>query len=200
MAVHIDDPQRLTLLDDPRPGLPGGYRRMDNRGRRRLCGFRHAISPLLPRLYCPRQRAASESRQSVTESVKQPKEETQRLDKWLWVARFFKTRGLAATAISGGKVQVGGERVKPSRHVGPGTQLEIRRGPTQWRMLVRGIARHRRPAPEAALLYEETPESIEQREGEAERRKLEAGRRRERLGKPSKRARRDATRLKSGRC
>lgn len=134
----------------------------------------------------------------MTESVEQTDTQTQRLDKWLWVARFFKTRGLAATAISGGKVQVSGERVKPSRRIGPGTALEIRRGPVQWLVVVRGVAKHRRPASEAALLYEETPESIAQRESEAERRKTEAGARRERLGKPSKRARRDATRLKSG--
>ena len=124
--------------------------------------------------------------------------QTQRLDKWLWVARFFKTRGLAASAIAGGKVQVGGERVKPSRRIGPGTALEIRRGPVQWLVVVRAVATHRRPASEAALLYEETPESIARRASEAERRRIEAGARRERLGKPSKRARRDATRLKSG--
>ncbi len=132
-------------------------------------------------------------------SVKQSEQETQRLDRWLWVARFFKTRGRAAAAVSGGKVQVAGERVKPSRHVGPGTPLAIRRGPVQWQVVVRNVARHRRPASEAALLYEETPQSVEQREREAEQRRLEAGRRRERLGKPSKHERRDATRLKSGR-
>ena len=134
----------------------------------------------------------------MAESVNQPESQTQRLDKWLWVARFFKTRGRAATAISGGKVQVAGGRVKPSRHVGPGSAIEIRRGPVQWQVVVRGVARQRRSAPEAALLYEETPESIAQRQREAEQRKLQAGERRERLGKPSKRARREATRLKSG--
>jgi ribosome-associated heat shock protein Hsp15 len=134
----------------------------------------------------------------MTESIQQADTEIQRLDKWLWVARFFKTRGLAAAAITGGKVQVAGERVKPSRRIGPGTALAIRRGPVQWRVVVRGVAKHRRPASEAALLYEETPESIAQREREAAQRKIEAGARRERLGKPSKRARRDATRLKSG--
>jgi ribosome-associated heat shock protein Hsp15 len=133
----------------------------------------------------------------MAESIDPQEVQTQRLDKWLWVARFFKTRGLAAAAISGGKVQLAGERVKPSRHVGAGTLLEIRRGPVQWRVVVRGVARHRRPASEAALLYEETPESIAHREREAEQRRLEAGARRERLGKPSKRDRRDATRLKS---
>lgn len=133
----------------------------------------------------------------MMDSRKQAEAQTQRLDKWLWVARFFKTRGLAATAVSGGKVQVAGERVKPSRHVGPGTSLEIRRGPVKWQLTVCAVAKHRRPASEAALLYEESPESITQREREAERRKIEAGERRERLGKPSKRERRDATRLKT---
>lgn len=133
----------------------------------------------------------------MSENQEPSETQTQRLDKWLWVARFFKTRGQAAAAISGGKVQVAGERVKPSRHVGPGTQLEIRRGPVQWHLVVRAVAKHRRPAREAALLYEETPESIEHRQREAERRRLEAGARRARLGKPSKRERRDAARLKS---
>jgi ribosome-associated heat shock protein Hsp15 len=134
----------------------------------------------------------------MAESVSQPDAATQRLDKWLWVARFFKTRGRAAAAVSGGKVQVAGERVKPSRNVGPGTAIEIRRGPVQWQVVVRGIAKQRQPAAEAALLYEESPQSIELRQREAEQRRLQAGARRERLGKPSKRERRDATRLKTG--
>jgi len=134
----------------------------------------------------------------MTEPAHQPEATTQRLDKWLWVARFFKTRGRAAAAVSGGKVQVAGERVKPSRNIGPGTAIEIRRGPVQWQVVVRGTAKQRRPAAEAALLYEESPQSIEQRQREAEQRKLQAGARRERLGKPSKRDRRDAVRLKTG--
>ena len=133
----------------------------------------------------------------MSESDNSADTQTQRLDKWLWVARFFKTRGLAAAAIAGGKVQVAGERVKPARRVGPGTALEIRRGPVQWQVVVRGVARQRRPAAEAALLYEESAYSIEQREREAARRRLEAGARRERLGRPSKRERRDAARLKT---
>jgi ribosome-associated heat shock protein Hsp15 len=134
----------------------------------------------------------------MTESANESEAQTQRLDKWLWVARFFKTRGLAAAAISGGKVQVAGERVKPSRRVGPGACIEIRRGPVQWLVVVRAVAKQRRPAAEAALLYEESPQSIAQREREAEQRRIHAGERRERLGKPSKHARRDATRLKTG--
>ena len=134
----------------------------------------------------------------MTEPDRESNAGTQRLDKWLWVARFFKTRGQAATAISGGKVQVGGERVKPARHVGPGTVLTIRRGPVAWTVVVRATAKHRRPAAEAGLLYEETPESLAHREEEAARRRLEAGRRRARLGRPDKRDRREAARLKSG--
>jgi ribosome-associated heat shock protein Hsp15 len=109
--------------------------------------------------------------------------EEQRIDKWLWVARFFKTRGRAAEAISGGKVHVEGERVKPSRRIRAGVALAIRRGPVEWQLVVRGVARQRRPAREAALLYEETAQSVERREREAERRRLEAGERRRRLGK-----------------
>jgi ribosome-associated heat shock protein Hsp15 len=134
----------------------------------------------------------------MAESINQLEAATQRLDKWLWVARFFKTRGRAAVAVSGGKVQVAGERVKPSRNVGPGTAIEIRRGPVQWQVVVRGIAKQRQPAAEAALLYEESPQSIGLRQREAEQRRLQAGARREHLGKPSKRERRDATRLKTG--
>ena len=132
-------------------------------------------------------------------SRESPQAATQRIDKWLWCARFFKTRSLAAAAVAGGKVHVDGERVKPARHVGPGTCLSVRRGPIEWRLMVRATARQRLPASQAALLYEETAESIARREQEAGRRKLEAGERRARLGKPSKRERRDATRLKSGR-
>lgn len=135
----------------------------------------------------------------MTEADAPSESQTQRLDKWLWCARFFKTRSLAAAAVSGGKVQVDGERVKPARHVGAGTRLAVRRGPVEWQVVIRAVARQRRPASEAALLYEETAESIARREREAERRKLEAGARRARLGRPTKRERRDATRLKSGR-
>ena len=125
-----------------------------------------------------------------------PGADSQRLDKWLWVARFFKTRSLAAAAIAGGKVQVAGQRVKPARRVVAGDRLQIRRGPVQWEVVVLGVAGQRRPASEAALLYAESDESRERREREAERRRLEAGERRRRLGRPSKRERREVTRLK----
>lgn len=119
-----------------------------------------------------------------------------RVDKWLWAARFFKTRSLAAAAVSGGKVQAEGERVKPSRRIRPGTALQIRRGPMLWEVVVRGLSGQRRPAPEAAMLYEETPQSVERRAREAQRRKLEASERSRRLGRPTKRERREVSRIK----
>ena len=122
----------------------------------------------------------------------------QRLDKWLWAARFFKTRSLAAAAITGGKVQIDDQRTKPSQSIHPGTKLTIRRGPMQWDVVVRALAAQRRPAPEAALLYEETPASIARRAEEAERRKNENMQRTQGTGRPTKRARREWQRIHRG--
>ena len=121
---------------------------------------------------------------------------TQRLDKWLWAARFFKTRTLAAAAISGGKVQCDNERVKPARRIRAGTQLSIRRGPMLWEVVVVGLSKQRRPAREAALLYAETDASVARRTAEAERRKARAEQRRHGLGRPTKRDRRQLERFK----
>ena len=87
-----------------------------------------------------------------------------RLDKWLWAARFFKTRRLAVEAIDGGKVRLDGERAKPAKEVRPGATLAIRRGPYEHVVIVRGLSERRGPASEAAQLYEETAESIAERE------------------------------------
>ena len=108
----------------------------------------------------------------------------ERLDKWLWAARFFKTRSLAAQAVSGGKVEVNGARVKPARRIRAGEQLTIRRGVVQWVVVVRALNRERRPAREAVLLYEETPESREARSSEEERRRQAQARRQRGLGRP----------------
>lgn len=120
----------------------------------------------------------------------------QRLDKWLWAARFFKTRNSAAAAVTGGKVQVDDERVKPSRRVRPGCRVQIRRGPMLWEVEIVALSRQRRPAKEAALLYRETEASIERRQAEAARRKQEANRRIRGIGRPTKRDRRELERLK----
>ena len=89
---------------------------------------------------------------------------TVRLDKWLWAARFFKTRALAADAIDGGKVDVGGERAKRARHVVPGDVVAVRHAAIETVVRVRGVSVRRGPAMEAAMLYEETPESRAARE------------------------------------
>lgn len=87
-----------------------------------------------------------------------------RVDKWLWAARLVKTRALAVEAVNGGRVHVNGQRVKPSKDVGPGDELELSVAPVRRTVIVRGTAPRRGPAKEAQQLYEETKESIEQRE------------------------------------
>lgn len=84
----------------------------------------------------------------------------QRIDKWLWVARFFKTRRLATEAVDGGRIKLNDQPVKPSREIKGGDRLEIHSGDIRWVVCVRGTSLQRRPAPEARLLYEETPESL----------------------------------------
>ena len=91
-------------------------------------------------------------------------DEKQRLDKWLWAARFFKTRALASEAVAGGRVHVNGERVKPARSVKVGDRLNITRAPFEFEVFILGLNQQRRPAAEAQLLYQETEASIKQRE------------------------------------
>lgn len=95
-----------------------------------------------------------------------------RVDKWLWTARFFKTRSLAADAVKGGRVHVNGLPVKPSREVGGGDQLEITFGRTRRTVIVRDVAERRVSATETETLYEETASSIAEREREADLRRL----------------------------
>ena len=87
-----------------------------------------------------------------------------RVDKWLWAARFFKTRSAATEAIAGGKVHVNGERVKPAKLVQVGDELELRQGPYEFHLVVRGMAERRGSASVAAALYEETTASRDGRE------------------------------------
>jgi ribosome-associated heat shock protein Hsp15 len=97
-----------------------------------------------------------------------------RVDKWLWTARLFKTRALAAQAVKGGRVQVNGVAVKPGREVGSGDELELSLGPVRRTVIVRGAAERRVPAAEVASLYDETEESVKERERQAELRRLTA--------------------------
>lgn len=113
-----------------------------------------------------------------------------RLDKWLWAARFFKTRALATEAIKGGKVELNGHRAKPSREVKVGDGLRIRQGFDEKTVIVRDLSDRRGPAPVARQLYEETAESIAQREKAAEQRRLANAHREPGKGRPTKRERR----------
>ena len=119
-----------------------------------------------------------------------------RVDRWLWAARFFKTRSLAKAAIEGGKVRLGGQRVKPSKEVHVGQVLEIRRGDVEFTVVVDGLAEQRGPAPVAAQLYTETLTSIEARETLAAHRRMERAGLRVPQHKPSKKQRRDLRQLK----
>jgi len=118
-----------------------------------------------------------------------------RIDRWLWAARQYKTRSLAADAVKGGRVQVNGARAKPSRDVGPGDRLEITIGQTRRTLIVRAVAPRRGPAKEAQLLYEETADSRAERERLAAERRLAAGPGADLGARPTKRDRRrfDAT-------
>src|SRR5438046_2314693 len=87
-----------------------------------------------------------------------------RLDRWLWAARFFKTRALAAAAIGGGKVEVGGARAKRAKLLAVGDRLRIRRGPFEYRVIVRALSEHRGPPATAAALYGEEAEGTRPRE------------------------------------
>lgn len=113
-----------------------------------------------------------------------------RIDKWLWAARFFKTRGLAADAIDGGKVRYDGERPKPAKEVKVGAVLRITRPDGEWEVVVRGLSSQRRGAPEAALLYEETEKSRERRELAAATHEADHAMRDHGMGRPTKRDRR----------
>ncbi|MGO9975922.1 MAG: RNA-binding S4 domain-containing protein [Solirubrobacteraceae bacterium] len=111
-----------------------------------------------------------------------------RVDKWLWTARLFKTRALAASAVKGGRVHVNGLAVKPSREVAIGDELAMTLGPVRRTVVVRGAAERRVSAAEAAKLYDETEDSVAERERQAELRRLsgtlDVG------GRPTKRERR----------
>ena len=112
----------------------------------------------------------------------------QRIDKWLWAARFFKTRSLAATALDGGRVKWNGQHVKPARELKPGDELEIVAGEVRWTVIVRGVNAQRRPAPEARLLYEETAASAARRLQQQEIRRLAPMPGADLKGRPTKKA------------
>lgn len=119
-----------------------------------------------------------------------------RLDKWLWAARFFKTRSLAKAAIEGGKVQLDGQRVKVSKEVAVGDRLQIRQGWDQREVVVDALSDQRRGAPEAQQLYTETEASVTKRENEAAARKAAGGMIDRPAHRPTKKQRRQIHRFK----
>ncbi|MDP2822341.1 MAG: RNA-binding S4 domain-containing protein [Sulfuritalea sp.] len=123
--------------------------------------------------------------QTMAEDADQPR---QRIDKWLWAARFFKTRSLAAAAVDGGRIKWNGQQVKPARELKPGDELDIVAGELRWTVIVRGLNAQRRPAPEARLLYEETAESTARRLRQEEIRKLAPMPGADLKGRPTKKA------------
>ena len=117
-----------------------------------------------------------------------------RIDKWLWAARFHKTRSLAQLAVEGGKVKVNGERVKPAKEVRAGDQLDMRIGMQDWTVRVLQLSDKRGPAPVAQTLYVETPASVARRADQSTLRKLAVEPSQERHGRPTKRERRQLDR------
>ncbi|EXI87485.1 MAG: Heat shock protein 15 [Candidatus Accumulibacter regalis] len=116
--------------------------------------------------------------------------ERMRIDKWLWAARFYKTRSLAAQAIAAGHVRLAGQAVKAARELHVGESLEIVVGDSVWNVVVRGLNAQRRPAPEAQQLYAETTESRERRLAQQEARRLAPVPGSDLRGRPTKKARR----------
>lgn len=131
----------------------------------------------------------------MSKAEKQPDSQAIRLDKWLWAARFFKTRSLCKEAIDGGKVMYNGAKGKAARTVEMGAKITIRQGWEEKTVTVLGLSEQRRGAPEAQLLYEETSESIEKRERRALEHKSYGGRIMA-DHKPNKKERRDIKQLK----
>ena len=119
-----------------------------------------------------------------------------RVDKWLWAARFYKTRSIAKAAIEGGKVHLDGQRVKVSREVTIGERLAIKQGWEEKEVIVKSLSDQRGPAPVAQMLYEETPESTQRREREAQARKAAGGAMSRPVQKPGKHERKALEKLR----
>ena len=123
--------------------------------------------------------------------------EEMRLDKWLWCARFFKTRSLAADAIKAGKIQVNDIRIKPAKTITPGDRIIIKRTPYLYEVTIKSLTKNRKSASEATQLYEERPESILARQQLSEQLKINAQMFPQSKRRPSKRDRRQIIRFKN---
>src|SRR5882672_2617692 len=121
-----------------------------------------------------------------------------RLDRWLWAARFFKTRALSAAAIAGGKVQVNGTRAKPAKQLQVGDALRIRVGPYEWLVTVRALSERRGPPKVAQTLFEESAEGRAARERLADLHRIAPAPAYQGKGRPTKKERREIERLEEG--
>ena len=117
-----------------------------------------------------------------------------RIDKWLWAARFYKTRSVAQAAVEGGKVKLNGERVKPAKDLRVGDRLDLNIATQDWTLTVLALSDKRGPAPVAQTLYQESAESVSRRAAQSALRKLVAEPSHERQGRPTKRERRQLDR------
>jgi ribosome-associated heat shock protein Hsp15 len=113
-----------------------------------------------------------------------------RVDRWLWAARFFKTRALSAAAVAGGKVHVNGTRAKPAKQLQVGDELRVRVGPYEWLVTVRALSQRRGPPKDAQLLYDESPEGRGARERLAEAHRIAPTPTYQGKGRPTKKDRR----------
>jgi ribosome-associated heat shock protein Hsp15 len=118
-----------------------------------------------------------------------------RLDKWLWAARFFKTRSLAAAAVDGGKVKVNALPAKAAKEIKAGDRLDLTVGEAHWQVIVVAVNDQRRPAAEARLLYQETPDSLARRQREQEEKTLAPTPGADLRGRPTKKDRRQIHRF-----
>ena len=123
--------------------------------------------------------------------------ESVRIDKWLWAARFFKTRSMATDAVDTGKIKLNGDRVKPARGVKPGDRIDVDNGSTEWEVVVKELSDVRRAASFAQALYEETEESVAKRARAAEERRYFREPGADFKGRPTKRDRRLISRSQS---
>ena len=117
-----------------------------------------------------------------------------RIDKWLWAARFYKTRSVAQAAVEGGKVKLNGERVKPAKDLRVGDRLDLNIATQDWTLTVLALSDKRGPAPVAQTLYQESADSVSRRAAQSALRKLVAEPSQERQGRPTKRERRQLDR------
>ena len=129
--------------------------------------------------------------------MKEKSAEAVRLDKWLWAARFYKTRALAREMVEGGKVHYNGQRSKPSKIVEPDAELTLRQGNDERTVIIQTVSDKRGPASEAQQMYTETPQSIEKREKVAQARKMNALTMPHPDRRPDKKERRDLMKFKT---